>query len=173
MNAPHPQQDTPLTLQLSGTRHTYDILIQAGGLNTLGQDLLQAGIDTTQKIMVVYDLGLPKSYVERTRTVLEATGFEVLQAHVPQGERAKDLKILEGLYQHAMQASMTRKDVFLALGGGVVGDLTGFLASSYLRGTRFVQVPTTLLAQVDSSVGGKVAVNFGDVKNSIGAFIKT
>ena len=170
MNAPHPQQDAPLTLQLSGTRHTYDILIKAGGLHTLGQDMLQAGIDTTQKIMVVYDLGLPKGYVERTRTVLEATGFEVLQAHVPRGERAKDLKILEGLYQHAMQASMTRKDVFLALGGGVVGDLTGFLASSYLRGTRFVQVPTTLLAQVDSSVGGKVAVNFGDVKNSIGAF---
>jgi 3-dehydroquinate synthase len=132
--------------------------------------MLQAGIDTTQKIMVVYDLGLPKGYVERTRTVLEATGFEVFQAQVPQGERAKDLKILEGLYQHAMQANMTRKDVFLALGGGVVGDLTGFLASSYLRGTRFVQVPTTLLAQVDSSVGGKVAVNFGDVKNSIGAF---
>ncbi len=170
MNAPHPQQDAPLTLQLSGTRHTYDILIKAGGLHTLGQDMLQAGIDTTQKIMVVYDLGLPKGYVERTRTVLEATGFEVFQAQVPQGERAKDLKILEGLYQHAMQANMTRKDVFLALGGGVVGDLTGFLASSYLRGTRFVQVPTTLLAQVDSSVGGKVAVNFGDVKNSIGAF---
>jgi 3-dehydroquinate synthase len=169
MNIPH-TQEAPLTLKLDGTPHAYEILIKAGGLALLGQDLQKAGISPTQKIMVVYDVGLPSSYLQQVRHALESSDFKMLEAPVPQGEVAKDLKILEGLYAHAMQAGMTRKDVFLALGGGVVGDLTGFLASSYYRGTRFVQVPTTLLSQVDSSVGGKVAVNFGDVKNSIGAF---
>ena len=161
---------TSLRLQLNGTPHGYEILIQAGGLALLGEDLQKLGISLKQKIMIISDEGLPKPYLQRTRMSLERVGFSVLEASVPQGEVAKDLNILAGLYTHAMQAGMTRHDVFLALGGGVVGDLTGFLASSYYRGTRFVQVPTTLLAQVDSSVGGKVAVNFGEVKNSIGAF---
>ncbi len=169
MNTPHTEED-PLTLKLDGTPHAYEILIQAGGLALLGQDLQKAGIRPTHKIMVVYDKGLPSDYLEQVRLALAGSDFKMLEAPVPQGEVAKDLKILEGLYAQAMQAGMTRKDVFLALGGGVVGDLTGFLAASYYRGTRFVQVPTTLLSQVDSSVGGKVAVNFGDVKNSIGAF---
>lgn len=135
MNTPQ-TEEAHLTLKLDGTPHAYEILIQAGGLSFLGQDLQKAGISPAQKIMVVYDKGLPKIYLEQARHALEQEGFSVLDVPVPQGEIAKDLKVLEGLYAHAMQAGMTRKDVFLALGGGVVGDLTGFLASSYYRGTR-------------------------------------
>jgi 3-dehydroquinate synthase len=120
--------------------------------------------------MLVCDEGLPIQYLEALQHQLKQADYTCLVEMVPQGEIAKDLSILQGLYSKAMQAGLNRRDVFLALGGGVVGDLTGFLAATYYRGTRFVQIPTTLLAQVDSSVGGKVAVNFADVKNSIGAF---
>ena len=89
---------------------------------------------------------------------------------IPEGETSKSLAELNGIWQAAQQAGLTRRDAFVALGGGVVGDLTGFAAATYYRGVPFVQIPTTLLAQVDSSVGGKTGINVGPVKNSVGAF---
>jgi 3-dehydroquinate synthase len=159
-----------LSLTLMGQKRQYQIVIQAQGLADLGKAMEQVGISAPRQVMVVYDAGLPHVYLQRVLKSLEAAGFTVYPSQVLQGEGAKDLTVLETLYAQAMQIGLTRQDVFLALGGGVVGDLTGFLAATYYRGTRLVQVPTTLLAQVDSSVGGKVAVNFGPVKNSIGAF---
>jgi 3-dehydroquinate synthase len=101
---------------------------------------------------------------------LGRSGFQVFTAVVPAGEESKAMARAEKLYTAAIKAGLERGDMIVALGGGVVGDLAGFVAATYLRGVPFVQVPTTLLAQVDSSVGGKVAVNHPLGKNLIGAF---
>lgn len=157
-------------VELAGKAHRYPIIIQSGSLQAFVFHLMSVGISPQHRLMLVCDEGLPIQYLEQVQTHLKQADYTCLVEIVPQGETAKDLSVLHRLYAKAMQAGLNRRDVFVALGGGVVGDLTGFLAATYYRGTRFVQIPTTLLAQVDSSVGGKVAVNFADVKNSIGAF---
>jgi 3-dehydroquinate synthase len=101
---------------------------------------------------------------------LAEAGFSVYPFTVEAGEQSKRLAVAESLFAQAMAVGLSREDGMVALGGGVVGDLVGFCAATYFRGIPFVQIPTTLLAQVDSSVGGKVAVNFQNIKNAIGAF---
>jgi 3-dehydroquinate synthase len=163
----HFQPHECLSVDLAGHAHDYPIYIRRGVLKHLA-DLLP--LPTSRKIFLVYDKGLPLTYLETVTMTLMEAGYCLHEEVVPQGEAAKSLGVLEELYASALKKGFTRHDAFLALGGGVVGDLTGFLADSYYRGARFIQVPTTLLSQVDSSVGGKVAVNFGEVKNCIGAF---
>jgi 3-dehydroquinate synthase len=101
---------------------------------------------------------------------LSASGFEIAVILLPDGEEHKNLKSLVMIYDGLVKARLERKSCILALGGGVIGDLAGFAAATYLRGVPYVQLPTTLLAQVDSSVGGKTAVNHDSGKNLIGAF---
>lgn len=108
-------------------------------------------------------------YLEPLANALSAAGFQPSTAIVPSGESSKSLAMLEDLVTHALKAGLDRKSAIVALGGGVVGDLAGFVAASYMRGVKFIQIPTTILAH-DSSVGGKVAVNHPLAKNIIGAF---
>ncbi|HHV45052.1 MAG TPA: 3-dehydroquinate synthase [Firmicutes bacterium] len=105
-----------------------------------------------------------------TREGLVAAGFEVSSVEIPDGEEYKNLETIQFLYDHAIEVGLDRNSFVVALGGGVVGDIVGFFSATYMRGVPFIQVPTTILSQVDSSVGGKVAVNHPRGKNMIGAF---
>ena len=124
----------------------------------------------SQKAMLVTDTNVEKIFSGEIRLALENAGLEVKVVTIPAGETSKSLAEAEKIYTEAIEFGLDRKSAIFALGGGVVGDLTGFIAATYLRGVPFVQIPTSLLAQVDSSVGGKVAVNHKLGKNLIGAF---
>lgn len=120
--------------------------------------------------LIVTDSNVDPLYGESFAGKLRARGVEAVRAVVPAGESSKSMEVLETLYEQAVTAGLDRSGVVVALGGGVVGDLAGFMAATYLRGVRFLQVPTTLLAMVDSSVGGKTAINLRQGKNLVGAF---
>ncbi|WP_459616223.1 3-dehydroquinate synthase [Bordetella sp. 2513F-2] len=144
----------------------YPIHIGAGRL-----DALDACIpaDATS-IMIVTNPTVAALYGERARAALARTGRRVLSVELPDGEAHKDWQTLNRVFDALLEHRCDRRAVLVALGGGVIGDMTGFAAAVYMRGIRFLQVPTTLLAQVDSSVGGKTAVNHPLGKNMIGAF---
>ena len=147
---------------------TYDIHIGSGLLSEVGMYIQQLG--KVRKICIITEDTVFPLYGEAVRASLEEAGFSVCTFQFPAGEESKNgtcfLETLNYLAEH----KLTRSDMILALGGGVVGDLAGFTAASYLRGIRFVQVPTTLLAAVDSSVGGKTAIDLPGGKNLAGAF---
>jgi len=123
-----------------------------------------------QRCAVITDRNVAPRYAGTVVESLQASGFEPARITVPAGETAKSLKVVASCYDQLAEHRMERKSFVVALGGGVVGDVAGFVAATYLRGVDFVQVPTTLLAQVDSSVGGKVGVNLKAGKNLVGAF---
>ncbi|MHB8157377.1 MAG: 3-dehydroquinate synthase [Desulfocucumaceae bacterium] len=147
---------------------SYIIHIGHGIFESLGE--IVRGHFQAEKIMVVTNPTVERLYGRAVVGQLERAGFSVKVAQIPDGEEYKSLSTAEKLYDLAYTSELDRRTPVLALGGGVVGDLAGFVAATYLRGVPFVQVPTTLLAQVDSSVGGKVAVNHPRGKNIIGAF---
>lgn len=124
----------------------------------------------TKKVLLVTDENVFENFGESLSSSLESRGINFEVAKISAGETSKNLHEAENLYTRAIEFGLDRKSVIIALGGGVVGDLTGFVAATYLRGVPFLQVPTTLLSQVDSSVGGKTAVNHRLGKNLIGAF---
>ncbi|MDD5082622.1 MAG: 3-dehydroquinate synthase, partial [Dehalococcoidales bacterium] len=148
--------------------NSYQVLIGAGLLAQAGRYLREIGL--TGKAVIVTDPTVRHLYGSTLERSLTEAGFKVTTLPVPEGEEQKSLETAGRLYQELSHAYAERQTPILALGGGVIGDLTGFVAATYLRGVPLVQVPTTLLAQVDSSIGGKVAVNFGQLKNKIGAF---
>ena len=150
-----------------GTR-TYPIHIGNGLLDCLGAHVLEALGEIS--VAVVTDDNVAPLYLDRAVKSLESTGLRVCTITLPHGEATKCLDQLANLYTFLCENRITRKDAIVALGGGVIGDLTGLAAATFLRGTHFIQVPTTLLAQVDSSVGGKVAVDLPQGKNLVGAF---
>ncbi|NQT30704.1 MAG: 3-dehydroquinate synthase [Deltaproteobacteria bacterium] len=121
-------------------------------------------------IALLTDTTVQKLYGQRVMKALEATGKKMSLLTLPVGERAKSLNTVERGYRFLLENNIDRKGLICALGGGVVGDVAGYLASTYLRGINYIQLPTTLLAQVDSSIGGKVGVNFGGKKNMVGSF---
>jgi 3-dehydroquinate synthase len=123
-----------------------------------------------QRCAIITDKNVAPHYADPALQSLQASGFEPILITVPAGETAKSLKTAASCYDQLTEHRLERKSFIVALGGGVVGDLAGFVAASFLRGIDFVQVPTTLLGQVDSSVGGKVAVNIKAGKNLVGAF---
>lgn len=139
----------------------YDIVLERGSLKKAGQLL-----ELNRRVLVVTDEGVPPEYAG----CVASRCREAIVVTVPRGEGSKSFEQLERLLSAMLEASFTRGDCVVAVGGGVVGDLSGFAASCYMRGIDFYNIPTTLLAQVDSSVGGKTAVNFGGVKNIVGAF---
>ncbi len=156
-----------LTVALPGRE--YDILIGTGLLNEAGERC-RAVLPRAKKLFVVTDSNVAPLYLHRLIPGLEAAGFETAVCEVPAGESSKCAARLEELWENMMDFGLTRTDAVVALGGGVVGDLAGFAAATVLRGVPYVQIPTTLLSQVDSSVGGKVAVDLRAGKNLAGAF---
>ena len=123
------------------------------------------------KAVVVSDTNVYPLYKDEITASIKKAGLVYAGEVVfDAGEKSKNIDTLQSIYKECIRASMSRNDTIIALGGGVVGDIAGFAAASYMRGINFVQVPTTLLAQTDSSVGGKVGIDFADVKNIVGAF---
>lgn len=149
--------------------HKYPVLIGSGILKTLGEEVRRC-LPRDGRFLLVTDEGAGPLYSEECLLSLKAAGFEGMMAVIPQGEESKSLERAASLYNAALDGGLDRSSFVVALGGGVVGDLAGFVAATYLRGIPFVQVPTSLLAQVDSGVGGKVAVNLPRGKNLVGAF---
>jgi len=147
----------------------YPIYIGEGLYARLPAWLQEQGIDPRRKLMIITDSKVAPLYAHQVAEPLRLAGFEVGISSFPAGEESKNLAQLEQLIGECLRFGLDRKSVILALGGGVVGDLAGFVAATFMRGIPFVQLPTTLLAH-DSSVGGKVGVNHALGKNYIGAF---
>jgi len=149
------------TLRLELGERSYNITVGKGALELAGSLM-----NLDRKVFIVTDSGVPREYAERVK----AQAKEAVIYTVDEGEDSKSLSVLEKLLSAMLDFDMSRADCAVAVGGGVVGDLTGFAASAYMRGIDFYNIPTTLLSQVDSSIGGKTAVNLGVVKNIVGAF---
>lgn len=146
----------------------YDVLIDKGIINNCGE--LIRSITKAKRIVLVCGDIVEKLYADKVQSGLEGAGFEVFRFVYPHGEQSKTLQTFASLMSFMAENHLDRSDIAVALGGGVTGDLTGFAAASYMRGIDFVQIPTTLLAMVDSSVGGKTAVDLPEGKNLVGAF---
>jgi len=147
---------------------SYDIKIGPGLLPQLGSEC--ARLKLQSRCAIISDSNVAPRYGKAAQLALQRARFESTLITVPAGETAKSLKTVQACYDQLAAQRLERQSFIVALGGGVVGDLAGFVAATYLRGIAFVQVPTTLLAQVDSSVGGKVGVNLRAGKNLVGAF---
>ena len=157
------------TLAVTLPGREYDIVIEKGILDQAGAHC-RAVLPKAHRLAVVTDSNVAPLYLERVKQSLETAGFAVKGITVPAGEGSKSLEMLGCLYDEMLSFGLSRTDAVVALGGGVVGDLAGFAAATVLRGVDFVQIPTTVLAQVDSSVGGKVAIDLPAGKNLAGAF---
>lgn len=147
---------------------SYEITVAPGSLDQLGEQM--TGLKLGKKVLLVSNPMIFKHYGERAIASLKNAGFDVVHYNLPPGERYKTLNSIQKIYDVALEHRLERSSTMVALGGGVVGDMTGFAAATWLRGINVVQVPTSLLAMVDSSVGGKTGVNHPHGKNLIGAF---
>jgi 3-dehydroquinate synthase len=156
------------TLSVNLGERSYPIHVGDGILSAVGDLLRQAGL--RGKVAVVTNPTVAQLYLDTIHDSLSLAGFDVTPVLIPDGEQHKDLNSASTIYDRLIAERFERQSCILALGGGVVGDLAGFAAATFLRGISYVQLPTTLLAQVDSSVGGKTAVNHQQGKNLIGAF---
>lgn len=150
-----------MTIHMNLGADSYDILVERGLLDKAGQHL-----NLNRRVLIVTDTGVPEVYAKN----LAGQCKESVICTVQMGEGSKSLTVFGQLLQTMLDHDFSRKDCVAAVGGGVVGDLSGFVASAYMRGVDFYNIPTTLLSQIDSSIGGKTAVNFGGVKNIVGAF---
>ena len=148
-----------LTMRL-GVR-SYDIILKRGVLSRVGQLT-----NLSRRVLVVSDEGVPQAY----RDAILAQCGQGVSVVLPQGEGSKSIACFERLLNTMLEHDFTREDAVLALGGGVVGDLAGFAAACYMRGIAFINCPTTTLSQIDSSIGGKTAINLEGAKNTVGAF---
>lgn len=155
-----------MVLNVKTSRSDYDIIIENGSFDRLS-DLIKDFVKDG-RVFVVTDDNVSRLYGERLKKAVR--GFNAAICVLPHGETTKSIKYLQELYSRLASFEMTRSDIIIAFGGGVIGDLTGFAASTFLRGVRYVQIPTTLLSQVDSSVGGKTAVDLPEGKNLVGSF---
>lgn len=147
---------------------SYTIVVEPGALDTVGSRLRALGVGS--RTVLVTDADVMRLHGASVTKGLEAAGFTVTVLEVPPGEGAKTLAVAERCWDRLLAAGVDRTSTVLALGGGAVGDLAGFVAASYMRGVNFVQLPTTVLAQVDASIGGKTAIDHPNAKNLIGAF---
>lgn len=140
---------------------SYDIIIERGGLSKVAEYM-----NLNRKVMIVTDSGVPSQYSDTAAQLCR----EPVKVCIQQGELSKNVTNWQMILQTMLDSGFTRTDCVVAVGGGVVGDLAGFAAASYMRGIDFYNIPTTVLSQVDSSVGGKTAIDFGQYKNMVGAF---
>lgn len=150
-----------MEIQVHLGARSYPIYMERGILSRIGEH-----INLNRRVFVLTDDGVPAAYRETLLAQCPNGSYEV----VAMGEGAKSFSVYEHLCRRLLELGFTRKDLVISLGGGVVGDLGGFVAASYMRGIDFVGIPTTTLSQIDSSVGGKMAINLDGVKNIIGAF---
>lgn len=150
-----------MIIPLNLGEQSYDIVLERGALNKASEYL-----NLNRKCLIVTDSGVPSEYSQAIKNQAKE-GYICV---IPQGEKSKSFDNYKMLLEKMIEYSFTRTDCVIAVGGGVVGDLSGFVASSYMRGVDFYNIPTTLLSQVDSSIGGKVAIDVSGVKNIIGAF---
>ena len=157
-------------LSVALERDPYDVVISAGGIDYLGNELRRLGIREHTKILVVSNVDVATPYGSRCLTSLEQAGFQATLLTIPAGEEQKTLATFSTILDAAKDEGLERQSLMLALGGGIVGDMTGFAAACWLRGIAVIQVPTTLLAMVDAAIGGKTGVNHPGGKNLIGAF---
>jgi len=156
------------TVEVPLGNRTYQIQFDRGLLSKLGRECRKLGFG--ERCAVISDSNVANHYGAAALEALGQAGFAAELVKIPAGEKSKSLRFVDACYAELAEHRLERKSFVVALGGGVVGDLAGFVAATYLRGIPFVQIPTTLLAQVDSSVGGKVGVNLPAGKNLVGAF---
>lgn len=150
-----------MNIHLDLKENSYDIIVERGILARAGTEL-----NLNRRVLIVTDSGVPAKYA---KTVADQCKNPVIIT-VPEGEASKSIDGFSALLEEMLKNGFSRKDCVIAVGGGVVGDLSGFAASAYMRGIDFYNIPTTLLSQIDSSIGGKTAINFGGIKNTVGAF---
>ena len=156
------------TIEIQASKR-YNVLIGDNLLGESGRYILEC-LGAPCTAVLVSDDEVHKIYADRVKASLKAAGFRIEEFVFPHGEQNKTPETVNALWRFMAQREITRADIIVALGGGVVGDVSGFAASSYLRGVDFVQIPTSLLAMVDASIGGKTAVNLPEGKNLVGAF---
>ena len=147
---------------------TYDIIIEKGAIDLVGK--LTKDIISKGKVCIISDTNVAPIYLERVKNSLSQEGIKVISYIFPAGEKSKNAQTFIDILNFLAQEGLSRKDTLIALGGGVTGDLTGFCAATYMRGIKFIQIPTSLLAAVDSSVGGKTGIDLECGKNLAGAF---
>jgi 3-dehydroquinate synthase len=157
-----------LTISVTHPTGQYPIYLGQEALTTAGQRLAEAGY--SGRCAVVTNPTVGRYHAEPLLASLQAAGFDAIRIDIPDGEQFKTLETVAGLYDKLAAAKLDRRSPLIALGGGVLGDTAGFAAATFLRGIPFVQIPTTLLAMVDSSVGGKTGVDLPQGKNLVGAF---
>ena len=134
----------------------------------LPKGVLNSNLGKKNKILIITDSGVPKKHIKKLKELINSKSVHTLV--LDNGERSKSFSSFKKIIDKLFELRFDRSDVLIAFGGGVVGDITGFSASTFLRGIKYIQIPTTLLAQVDSSVGGKTAINVPQGKNLVGAF---
>ena len=156
-----------IVVEIPGER-TYDVVVSAGQIDRLGAEM--RAFDSNQKALIITDTEVATRYLDPAKTSLKQVGYQVSVITVPAGESAKSVECASEIWHAMVECGLNRDSVVVALGGGVVGDLAGFTGSTFMRGLRIVQVPTTLLSMVDSSVGGKTAINLESGKNLVGTF---
>lgn len=169
-----PDHCATVTVALNGEvneNRSYDIAIASHSLKNLGEKLVEIGLGKkSKKVLIVSNPSIYKHYGEIVQTSLSEAGFDVAHLILPAGERFKTANSLQKIYDAALDHRLERSSAIIALGGGVIGDMSGYAAATWLRGVDLVQVPTTLLAMVDSAIGGKTGINHPHGKNLIGAF---
>ena len=156
-----------LTINM-GNKPCYDIYITKG-FDALKEQLSKISL-TDKKFAIITDSQVGPIYAEKVTDMLKDISVKTVTHSFKAGENSKNLDTVQGIYDFLLENNFSRSDVLVALGGGVVGDITGFVASTYMRGMDFIQIPTSLLAQVDSSIGGKTGVDYKQYKNMVGAF---
>ena len=156
------------TLTINMKSRKYPVIIESGLFRTIGTTLGQHF--TGKKIAMITDENIQKSYGDYLERQLNASQCEWELIVLPAGDTSKSFSTLSVIYKRLLDFQLTRDDVIVALGGGIIGDISGFAASTFLRGVDFVQIPTTLIGQVDSSIGGKNAINLPEGRNLVGTF---
>ncbi|ABM71964.1 3-dehydroquinate synthase [Prochlorococcus marinus str. MIT 9515] len=152
------------------SNNSYEVTIRQGIINSIGKELTQIGINNNRKILIVSNKEISNLFGSKLLNDLKKYNFSAEIFNIKAGESYKNLASLREIYDAAFEFGLDRNALLIALGGGIVGDVTGFAAATWLRGIDYIQIPTTLLSMVDSSVGGKTAVNHPKGKNLIGAF---
>ena len=155
-------------LRINLTEKSYPLYINRGLIENIGKEIKK--VYSNKKIAIITDENVDKFYGEDVQKNLEKNEYVVKKLVLKPGEKSKSVEVLLQVYDELLDFGITRGDLIIALGGGVIGDLTGFAASTLLRGIPFIQIPTSLLAQIDSSIGGKVAVDLPRGKNLVGSF---
>jgi len=157
-------------IQVSLNNNSYEVSIKEGIINSIGEELDRIGINRDRKILIISNKEISNLFGEKVINSLKKYNFRADIYNIKAGESFKNLASLSDIYNTAFEVGLDRNSLMVALGGGIVGDVTGFAAATWLRGIEYIQIPTTLLSMVDSSVGGKTAVNHPKGKNLIGAF---